>query len=134
VKLVLSTAQPHGGLLPTLGTTYAEFYRPPPPKPAYKPQRIMACRTMAMNGGGAATTGGTNADDSDEDMGCGLFDSAPATGGAMKVNTMEASEQILSSTFTIPQAKTIPTDDSEHKVSIRYPSILKNMGASYMPY
>ena len=46
-------------------------------------------------------------DDSDEDMGFGLFEEA------------EAKEQVLSTTFNIPQQKTIPDDKSEHKVGYK---------------
>jgi hypothetical protein len=93
VKLILSTAQPHGGLLPTLGTTYAEFYRPPPPP------KMMTIEEDDEKY--STSNGGEYAD----------------LGPLMEVQTTEASEQILSSTFTIPQAKSIPADGSEHKVS-----------------
>jgi hypothetical protein len=119
VKLVLSTAQPHGGLLPTLGTTYAEFYRPPPsPKSVhhYQPRRammMMAARSRPL--GTSTAMVAPVAGGSDEEL--AYCRSSPEMCEVMKVQTTKASEQILASTFTIPQAKSIPADDSEHKVS-----------------
>ena len=106
---MLSTAKPHGGLLPTLGTTYAEFYRPPPPKPVYKAHKMKELEIAEMR----------EAVDSDEDEGYELLKGSARTAccAALKVQTTKASEQILSTTFTIPAAKSIPANDSEHKVS-----------------
>lgn len=36
----------------------------------------------------------------------------------MDVQTYKAENQVLSTTFTVPQTKSIPSDGSEHKVTI----------------
>uniref|UniRef100_A0A914Y7M8 Protein F37C4.5 n=1 Tax=Panagrolaimus superbus TaxID=310955 RepID=A0A914Y7M8_9BILA len=97
VQLSLSTAQPGlGGDLPKLGTTVVQFYRPPPQQPQ---EQMYAMRTCMA------------APASDEMM----------NGGAarkMKRAVATAEENVLSTTFTIPVRKTIPSDPSEHKVTI----------------
>jgi uncharacterized protein (TIGR02231 family) len=100
IELSLSTAQPGlGGDLPKLGTTVVQFYRPAPPQ-APAPQ-MYAMRT------------------------CMAMDAAPQAGAArkMKRSVATAEENVLSTTFTIPVRKTIPSDPAEHKVTITIESL-----------
>uniref|UniRef100_A0A914ELR8 Protein F37C4.5 n=1 Tax=Acrobeloides nanus TaxID=290746 RepID=A0A914ELR8_9BILA len=102
VELILSTAQPRlGGMLPKLGTLNAQFYRPPPPPP----ERAMF-----------------------ENLSYARYDQERVVRSCMvpqldmheKLQHVEytAEENVLSTTFTVPQRKTIPSDPSEHKVTI----------------
>jgi uncharacterized protein (TIGR02231 family) len=112
IELSLSTAQPGlGGDLPQLGTTVVQFYRPPPPQPEV--QQMYAMRTcmaapMADMAGGAA-------------------------GRKMKRAVVTAEENVLSTTFTIPHRKTIPSDPSEHKVTITVETLTAHLHYHCVP-
>ncbi|KAH7693013.1 Conserved hypothetical protein CHP02231 [Aphelenchoides avenae] len=97
VQLVLSTAQPRlAGPLPKLGTLRAKFHKEEPAQAQYQvaPQYMMM-RTEAC------------------------MDAAPMRRMAkMAHQTMQAEKQSLSTTFLVPQSKTIPSDSSDHKVTI----------------
>jgi uncharacterized protein (TIGR02231 family) len=99
IDLLLSTAQPGlGGDLPVLGTTVVQF-KPPPPPPQ-QPQRYQMREEMCMDRA---------------EIQC-----ARVAAPMMKMGRTVASaeERMLSTNFTIPSKKTIPSDTSEHKVTI----------------
>jgi uncharacterized protein (TIGR02231 family) len=99
IDLFLSTAQPGlGGDLPQLGTTVVQFKPPPPPQGEpimYRQNYEYMCAERA-------------------EIQCAR--AAPM----MKMAHVGASaeENLLSTNFTIPNKKTIPSDTSEHKVTI----------------
>ncbi|KAE9554898.1 hypothetical protein FO519_001926 [Halicephalobus sp. NKZ332] len=112
VELQLSTATPGvGGDLPQLGTTTVEFYRPPPPPPVV-PQAY-ACDTFfgSAAGGRPMMKRLMKAEANQFGMAC---EKAASFGAATTV----ADENVLSTTFTVPTKKTIPSDPSDHKVTI----------------
>uniref|UniRef100_A0AC34QL66 Protein F37C4.5 n=1 Tax=Panagrolaimus sp. JU765 TaxID=591449 RepID=A0AC34QL66_9BILA len=105
IELSLSTATPGmGGDLPKLGTTIVEFYRPPPPAPAPMYQRAL----FGARGGAPMMKCARN------EMMAMDAEVAPC----LSVATAIADENVLSTTFTIPVRKNIPSDTSEHKVTI----------------
>uniref|UniRef100_A0A914Z259 Protein F37C4.5 n=1 Tax=Panagrolaimus superbus TaxID=310955 RepID=A0A914Z259_9BILA len=103
VELSLSTAQPSlGNALPKLGSTVVQFFRPPVIQPLQ----------MLRRGGGGGGVFGTASK-------CMSFGAAPEEAvPQMKQSTSVAEENVLSTTFNIPQKKTISSDPSKHKVKI----------------
>uniref|UniRef100_A0A7E4V1X4 Mucoidy inhibitor MuiA family protein n=1 Tax=Panagrellus redivivus TaxID=6233 RepID=A0A7E4V1X4_PANRE len=94
VDIVLSTATPSlGNDLPTLGTTSVQFQAPPPP-----PQPEMVQYRAAAFGAPM------------------MYDSAPQAIRSKRMVVQQ--ENTLSTTFVIPVKKTIPSDHTEHKVTI----------------
>uniref|UniRef100_A0A1I7Y8S6 DUF4139 domain-containing protein n=1 Tax=Steinernema glaseri TaxID=37863 RepID=A0A1I7Y8S6_9BILA len=94
-KILLSTAQPcQGGNVPELGTLNASFVskvEPPQPKMARSFVTARSCMMMSAD--------------------------VQSFGGApMRSVGMTASQQVLSTEFEIAEKKTIPSDDSEHKM------------------
>ena len=111
VELQLSTATPGiGGDLPKLGTTTVDFYRPPPPQP----QAYLMGNTVARAGVAPSMMRKSVRAEAAPVM----FASADASGGGFGVATTVAEEDVLSTSFTIPVKKTIPSDPAEHKVTI----------------
>ncbi|TKR88159.1 hypothetical protein L596_012445 [Steinernema carpocapsae] len=101
-SIVLSTAQPClGGNVPELGTLNASFFKPPPPPEHYEAYRSMAPRPMMAN----AKSFMVSAD---------MMESAPMVGAV----SMRASQQVLSTEFEIPNKKSIPSDNTDHKMLI----------------
>jgi uncharacterized protein (TIGR02231 family) len=98
IDLLLSTAQPGlGGDLPTLGTTVVQF-KPPPPPPQpqmYQTRNAYMCEDRAE-----------------------MCSRSAAPMMKMGRTVASAEENLLSTNFTIPSKKSIPSDTSEHKVTI----------------
>uniref|UniRef100_A0A915BS07 Protein F37C4.5 n=2 Tax=Parascaris univalens TaxID=6257 RepID=A0A915BS07_PARUN len=110
--LVLSTAQPSlGGSIPELGTQIAKLYKPPPLAPVPHP----GLRLMALGGHNLQLNSVTAV--GPEDVGFGL--SAESLSYAETTPTQNtAGDTILSTTFVIARPATIPSDSSEHKVTV----------------
>uniref|UniRef100_A0A1I7YDL3 DUF4139 domain-containing protein n=1 Tax=Steinernema glaseri TaxID=37863 RepID=A0A1I7YDL3_9BILA len=106
-KILLSTAQPcQGGNVPELGTLNTSFLS--------KPEPVEVARKCVGGGRGGGISVG---------MGRG----GGRCGYGISVG-MTASQQVLSTEFEIAEKKTIPSDDSEHKMLITHvtfePSLL----------
>lgn len=103
VELLLSTACPRsGGSLPKLGTLRAQLYKPPLPQPIMPVAPMMAyrpCRAAKM-----MQISGAHGEESENEELC--------------IEVAQSEKHVLSTTFTIPQRKTIPSNRSEHKVTI----------------
>jgi len=104
VDLVLSTAQPRAhGELPELGTLEARF-RPPAPTPMmYKAAMPQMCIARAAGPASARYTAESDVD---------------TVNGEFEVEHYSAEKQLLSTNFSIPQKKSIPSDSTEHRVTI----------------
>lgn len=103
VELQLSTATPGiGGELPKLGTTIVEFYRPPPPMPI-QPQAYATFGAAPMMKRSIRS--------------CKTVENEMAA-DTVQYSMSRAEESVLSTTFNIPVRKSIPSDHSEHKVTI----------------
>ncbi|KAK5970248.1 hypothetical protein GCK32_000865 [Trichostrongylus colubriformis] len=103
--LVLSTAQPClGGQIPELGVLEAVFYRPPPPPVA---QPLMA-RNKMMRAAPAAMTFGAVQES--------CLDAAVMHTEVARV--AEPAQHALSTEFMITKPAAIPSDGTEHKVTI----------------
>ncbi|KAI6212004.1 Protein F37C4.5 [Aphelenchoides besseyi] len=97
VELVLSTAQPHSGSqLPVLGSLQAQFHKPQPPRTFGAP--MMKRNVHALH--------------------ALQYDAAEPEMMACSVPQYVPENHALSTTFTVKQKKTIPSDGSEHKVTI----------------
>uniref|UniRef100_A0A1I7Z7Y9 DUF4140 domain-containing protein n=1 Tax=Steinernema glaseri TaxID=37863 RepID=A0A1I7Z7Y9_9BILA len=100
-KILLSTAQPcQGGNVPELGTFNVSFYVPPPP-PEPEPYANEVYYKCAVE----EETRRYRSD----------MEAVPKKARMRSVG-MTASQQVLSTEFQLPEKKTIPSDDSEHKM------------------
>ncbi|TKR88158.1 hypothetical protein L596_012444 [Steinernema carpocapsae] len=99
-SIVLSTAQPClGGNVPELGTLNASFFKPPPP-----------AHPAPMYRGYGGRPGGTSA----RMALCNYAMAEPI----VEAVSMRASHQVLSTEFEIPNKKSIPSDNTDHKMLI----------------
>ncbi|VDK58235.1 unnamed protein product [Anisakis simplex] len=111
--LVLSTAQPSlGGNLPKFGTQVAYLYKPAPELPPAPPRpapfgAVMKQQHLAVRSANDAMEHGA------------LFGTPPAMAyAAVNVAPVSTGDTVLSTVFVIARPATIPSDSSEHKVTI----------------
>ncbi|KAK0414108.1 hypothetical protein QR680_007150 [Steinernema hermaphroditum] len=114
-KILLSTATPClGGTVPELGTLHASFVQPSPPRGMFGGQPLPPSNGPApcLFGTAVATAtsfGGTSSG------GSGVPPPAPEVTHA----EMSANYNGFSMEFEVPNLKTIPSDDAEHKMLVK---------------
>ncbi|CUA74074.1 Protein F37C4,5 [Caenorhabditis elegans] [Rhizoctonia solani] len=111
VGLTLSTASPQlGSKVPTLSPWKIGFPAPPPPSAQAHPgARMYKSQSRFVEQ--------YEPEESEDDMGFGLFDDEPAP--AMAARTAHvATAGVLSATFGIPGRSDIPSDEGSHKVVV----------------
>ena len=112
VPIILETATPTDNVtVPTLDPWRVSVYAPPPPPPPPLPQ--VAYRGAAVK----------EEEESDEDMGFGLFDDGPVDHSAPARRMAVASALVVSqgnitATFRVPGRTTVPSDGAQHSVTI----------------
>uniref|UniRef100_F1KXK2 Protein F37C4.5 n=1 Tax=Ascaris suum TaxID=6253 RepID=F1KXK2_ASCSU len=113
--LVLSTAQPSlGHNIPELGTQTAVLYKPPPPPPPMpRPMPYMMRKTAAK----AAFGGSMDVQEQMLQESCAVG-AAPVAFASISPAPIAAGDIVLSTVFVIARPATIPSDSSEHKVTI----------------
>ncbi|KAH7712195.1 Conserved hypothetical protein CHP02231 [Aphelenchoides avenae] len=113
VELTLSTAQPRlGGMLPKIGTLKAKLR---------KNEAVSFSARMPTFGCAVPASGGMFG-------GAAMASAAPPPAADAQVTqmvrrealhaTMESQQHVLSTTFVVPQKKTVPSDSADHKVTI----------------
>ncbi|KAI6189296.1 Protein F37C4.5 [Aphelenchoides fujianensis] len=109
VNLILSTAQPRSGAaLPPIGTLQAQLFKPPPPPTfAAPPRAMMKTARTSLFGSAAASNAQFDMDEAQ-----------PEIAYCMAAPQYKAEHHALSTTFAVKQKKTIPSDGSDHKVTI----------------
>ena len=114
VPIILETATPTDNVtIPKLDPWRVSVYAPPPPRPA----RPLVTAAYCM-----AAVAEEN-EESDEDMGFGLFDDGPVGQSAPAPKMAVASALVVSqgnitATFRVPGKTTIPSDGAVHSVTI----------------
>uniref|UniRef100_A0A1I7Z8J9 DUF4139 domain-containing protein n=1 Tax=Steinernema glaseri TaxID=37863 RepID=A0A1I7Z8J9_9BILA len=129
-KILLSTAQPsQGGNVPELGTFNVSFYRPPKELTSeedlyYGRRRAFACADRLRREREEPKRGVEYEMDYELEEELESEEAVPE----MAHRKMTASQQVLSTEFQLPEKKTIPSDNSEHKMLITHvafePSLL----------
>ena len=111
VPIILETATPTDNVtVPELDPWRVSVYAPPPP-------RILPAPVTMMARGGVVE----EQEESDEDMGFGLFDDGiePAPAPVMAVTSaLVVSQGNITATFRVPGRTTIPSDGAVHSVTI----------------
>ncbi|KAH7697505.1 Conserved hypothetical protein CHP02231 [Aphelenchoides avenae] len=116
VELTLSTAQPRlGGSLPKIGTLKAKLQRVEPVFPQSQLERKKAARDSLF---GTSSKRMMKACNVNGDLGDWDDQSVPMSRRGALHSTMESQQHVLSTTFIVPQKKTIPSDSADHKVTI----------------
>uniref|UniRef100_A0A0M3I5L1 DUF4139 domain-containing protein n=1 Tax=Ascaris lumbricoides TaxID=6252 RepID=A0A0M3I5L1_ASCLU len=110
--LVLSTAQPSlGGSIPELGTQIVKLYKPPPQVPVPQPgPRLMGLG--GYNQPASVTAMGL------EDVGFESLTELPLSYAETTPMQITAGDTNVSTAFVIARPATIPSDSSEHKVTV----------------
>ncbi len=112
VPIILETATPTDNVtIPKLEPWRVSVYAPPPPRPML---------TSVATGYAMASE---EKEESDEDMGFGLFDDGPfalsAPAPKMEVaSALVVSQGNLTATFRVPGRTTVPSDGASHSVTI----------------
>jgi uncharacterized protein (TIGR02231 family) len=115
VPLTLETTTPTFGVgVPHLNPWQLSIYTPAPVHVRYKSRSMSFGGEVTRGRGGPLTGTSAEAEESDEDMGFGLFDGAEMEHRGLQVS----SKGNLSATFRVPGMISIPSDGEAHTVTI----------------
>jgi uncharacterized protein (TIGR02231 family) len=118
VPIILETATPTDNVtVPKLDPWRISVYAPPPPRPVIVPVVTGRCRRRSRS-----PTVGVY-EESDDDMGFGLFDDGPVDESAppprmVVPSALVVSQGNITATFRVPGKTTVPSDGAVHSVTI----------------